>query len=56
MSARLQDHQLDLRLLAAVLGGHEKLPPEVRVTVLVLLKRLLTETVFGPAKTRPVDE
>jgi hypothetical protein len=56
MSARLQDHQLNLRLPAAVMGRHEKLPPEVRMAVLVLLKRLLTETVFGPVKTRPVDE
>ena len=56
MSARLQDHQPDLLRRAAMSADRERLPPEIRVTVVVLLRQLLSECVPGAAETRPVDE
>jgi hypothetical protein len=37
-------------------ADREKLPPEVRATVVVLLRQLLSECVPGVAKTRTADE
>jgi hypothetical protein len=37
-------------------ADRESLPPEVRVTVVVLLKQLLSECVPGTTKARPLDE
>jgi hypothetical protein len=56
MSVRLQDHQPDLLRRAAVAADRERLPPEVRVTVVVLLKQLFSECVPGAMEARPVDE
>ena len=56
MSIRLQGHQPDLLCLAARFTNQGKLPPEVRVTVLALLKQLLGECVPVVTKTRSVDE
>jgi len=56
MPVRLQDHQPDLLHRAAMSADRERLPPEVRVAVLVLLKRLLSECVLAATETRLVDE
>jgi len=56
MSVRLQDHQPDLLRRAARSADRERLPAEVRMTVVVLLKQLLSECVPGAAEARPVDE
>ena len=56
MSVRLQDHQPDLLRRAALFADRERLPPEVRVAVVVLLKQLLSECVPGTAETRLTNE
>jgi len=56
MSVRLQDHQPDLLRRAVLSADRERLPPEIRVAVVVLLKQLLSECVPGAVKTRLADE
>jgi hypothetical protein len=56
MSARLQDRQPDLLHRAAVSANRDRLQAEVRVTVLALLKQLLSECVPGVAEIGSVDE
>jgi hypothetical protein len=56
MAVRVQDHQPDLLRRAVLSADRERLPPEVRVAVVVLLKQLLSECVPGAAETRLADE
>lgn len=56
MSVRLQDYHPDLLRRAAMSADRERLAPEVRETVVVLLRQLLSECVPGTVKTRPGDE
>ncbi len=56
MSTRLQNHQPDLLHRAVIDAERERLPPDIRTTVVSLLKQLLSECVPEMVKTRQVDE
>jgi hypothetical protein len=56
MSALQSSQQADLLHRAAMDAERERLSPEIRVTVICLLKRLLTECLSGAAGVESPDE
>jgi hypothetical protein len=56
MSARQMNHQPDLLHRATMDAERERLAPEIRATIISLLKQLLTECVSGAAGKGSRDE
>jgi hypothetical protein len=56
MSARQANQQPDLLIWSAKIAERERLPPEIRATVIGFLKRLLTECLSNADGEEPSDE
>ena len=56
MSARQANQQADLLRRAVLDVEPDRVPPEIRATVIGLLKKLLTECAPGVVKVRSADE